>query len=85
MLALRIALTVAEIVLLVAVLAYFLRKLTGLLSHIGGTLENISAGVVAIEGHVTPIGPGADELNRRLGDAAGHLGNAAEAAEKLAR
>lgn len=82
---LRVALTVAEIVLFVAAVAYFLIRLTRLLTHTGDTLEQIADGVVAIEGHTRVIGPGTDEINTRLTAAAGNLEQAAVAAEQLAR
>lgn len=80
---LRVLLSVAEIVLLVAVLAYFLLRLTRMLSHTGDTLEKISEGVKAIEGHLTVVGPGATNLNALLTESAGNLERAAVAAEQL--
>ena len=80
---LRVVLTVAEIAALVAVLCYFLKALTNMLSHIGDTLTNIADGVKAIDSHVTIIGPGADQLNALLTGAAGSLEQAAVAAEAL--
>ena len=80
---LRVVLTVVEIAALVAVVCFFLIKLTQMLSHIGDTLENISEGVKAIDGHVSIIGPGTDELNSLLTGTAGNLERAAVAAEQL--
>ncbi|MEW6154384.1 MAG: hypothetical protein AB1673_10415 [Actinomycetota bacterium] len=82
---LRVVLTVVEIALLVAVLAYFLRRLTAQLRRTGDTLAKIADGVKAIEGHCTIIGPGADALNGLLAESAGNLERAAEAAEALSR
>lgn len=82
---LRVVLSVVEILLFVAAVAYFLIRLTQLLSHIGDNLEHIAEGVVAIEGHTRVIGPGADEINARLAAAAGNLEQAAVVAETLAR
>ncbi|MGH9276852.1 MAG: hypothetical protein ACRD12_01895 [Acidimicrobiales bacterium] len=82
---LRVALSVAEIVLFVAAVAYFLIRLTKILTHIGDTLEKIGEGVVAIEGHTRILGPGTDEINARLRATAGNLEQAAIAAEALAR
>lgn len=82
---LRVVLTIAEIGALVAVLCFFLMKLTTMLSHIGDTLTNIADGVKAIDNHVTIIGPGADQLNALLTGAAGSLEKAAVAAETLGR
>jgi len=81
---LRVALTVGEILLLVVVLAYFLRMLTKLLAHVGDTLQHIADGVRAIKGHCEIIGPGADQINLVLGEAAANLQQAAVATEALA-
>lgn len=80
---LRVVLTVVEIGALVAVLAYFLVRLTETLSHTGDTLEKIADGVKAIEGHCTILGPGADQINGLLRASAGNLERAAVAAEQL--
>ena len=48
-----ITLSVVEIVVLVAVLAFFLLVLTKLLGHVAGNLHSVSCGVQAIEGHLT--------------------------------
>ncbi len=81
---LKIVLSVAEVVLLAGVLLYFLRRIDGHLVHIQGNLGRISEGVAAVEGHCSVIGPGADEINRLLGQAAAGLTRAAEEAEALA-
>lgn len=81
---LRIVLSVAEILLLVVVLAYFVIRLTQSLSHIGDTLEKISEGVQAIEGHCSILGPGTEQLNGRLTETAGGLERATAAARQLA-
>ena len=80
---LRVALTVGEILLLVVVLAYFLRLLTKLLTGVGDNLEKIAGGVQAVEGHCTAIGPSVGELNGLLKEAAGNLEQAAMAAERI--
>ena len=80
---LRVVLSVVEIAALVAVVCFFLIKLTAMLSHIGDTLTNIAEGVKAIDNHVSIIGPGTDELNALLTSAAGSLEKAAVAAEHL--
>ena len=82
---LRVVLTVVEMALLVATLAFFLLRLTKQLKQTGDTLEKIADGVKAIEGHCTIIGPGADQLNALLADSAGNLERAAVAAEALSR
>lgn len=81
---LRIVLTVVEIVLLVAVLAYFLIRLTKMLSHTGDTLEKVADGVKTIEGHCQILGPGSEQINMLLQESAGNLERAATAAEDLA-
>ena len=80
----QIVLTVVEALALVGVLIYFLRRIDAHLVHIHGNLERISEGVAAVEGHCAIIGPGTDEINRLLGQAAGGLTRAAEEAEALA-
>jgi hypothetical protein len=82
---LRVVLTIAEIALLVATLAYFLLRLTKQLRHTGDNLEKIADGVKAIEGHCTILGPGAGQLNGLLAESAGNLERAAVAAETLGR
>jgi hypothetical protein len=47
-------------------------------------MVKIAEGVAAVEGHCAIIGPGADEINRLLGQAAAGLTRAAEEAESLA-
>lgn len=80
---LRVVLTVAEILLLVAVLAYFLRLLTQLLSRVGDNLETIAGGVRAVESHCTVIGPGVQQVNGLLRESAANLEQAATAAESI--
>ena len=48
-----IALSVVEIVALVAVLAFFLVVLSALLRHVAGNLHRVACGVQSIEGHLT--------------------------------
>ena len=80
----QVVLTVIEVLAFVGVLLYFLRRIDGLLEHIQGNLGRISEGGAAVEGHCAVIGPGADEINRLLGQAAGGLTQAAQEAEALA-
>jgi len=80
---LRVVLSVAEIVLLVVVLAYFLWRLTRMLAHTGDTMEKIAEGVKAIESHVAVVGPGTATVNALLAESAGNLERAASAAERL--
>lgn len=80
---LRIALTVVEMLLLVVVLAYFLRLLTKLLNGVGDNLERIAGGVQAVEGHCATIAPSVDQLNGLLKESVGNLERAAAAAERI--
>lgn len=78
---LRIVLTVAEIGLLVAVLAYFLNKVALLLNRISATLGKVTFGVRAVETQCGVIGPAADRLNASLRETVANL-QAATAAIK---
>lgn len=81
---LRVVLSVVEVVLFVAVLLFFLRRLDNLLADVQSNLTKIAEGVAAVEGHCAIIGPGTDEINRLLGQAAAGLTRAAEEAESMA-
>ncbi|CAN5625138.1 hypothetical protein BH20ACT2_BH20ACT2_20830 [soil metagenome] len=81
---LRVFLTVFEIVLLVAVLAYFLNRVAGQLMHISDTLGKVAFGVRAVETQCGVIGPAADRINASLEQTAAGLGQAAQLAEELA-
>jgi hypothetical protein len=67
----------------VLVLAYFLRLLTQLLGRVGDSLEEIAGGVKAVESHCTLVGPGVEQVNGRLREAAANLERAAAAAERI--
>lgn len=81
---LRVVLSVIEVVGLVGVLVYFLHRLDTLLAHIQANVGKIAEGVAAVEAHCAILGPGTDEINRLLGQAAAGLTRAAEEAEALA-
>ncbi len=83
MIALQVVLTCVEIVLLAGVLVYFLQKIDGELVDVIANLVKIAKGVNAVENHCAIIGPGADQVNRILGEAAGGLTVACELAEGL--
>ncbi len=85
MIALQVVLTCVEIALLAIVLVYFLRKIDTVLAHVVENVERIAKGSKAIEDHVSIIGPGADQVNRILGDAAGGLTQACVLAEGLSK
>ena len=80
----QVILSVVEVLALVGVLLFFLRRIDKLLAHIQGNLGRIAEGVAAVEGHCEIIGPGTDEINRLLGQAAAGLTQAAEEAEAMA-
>jgi hypothetical protein len=80
----RVVLSVVEVVALAGVLLYFLHRLDILLAHIQSNLGKIAEGVAAVESHCAILGPGTDEINRLLGQAAAGLTRAAEEAEALA-
>jgi len=68
---------------IVAVLAYFLRRLDSLLGNIVANLGKIADGVEGVDGHCAGVGPGADRLNELLASAAAHLDTAGREAEAL--
>jgi hypothetical protein len=68
-----VVLTVADVVLLIAGLAFYLYWAGSLLAGIAAKLEE-SAGIVrTIVGHAELIGPGVDHINRTGGIVAGAL------------
>ena len=81
---LLVALTVIEIVALVAVLALFVIAITRRLRAVGTALEQVSGNVLgAIQGNVFLVGAGSAILNNQL-DAIGGMATAvAEKAESL--
>jgi hypothetical protein len=81
---LRIILTVVEIALLTAVLAWFLARIARLLNSISATCGKITFGVRAVESQCAVIGPTADRLNGALQQVVGRLDQAASQAERAA-
>ncbi len=81
---LRIFLTVLEIALLVAVLAWFLARIAKLLVSISGTCGKIAFGVRAVETQSAVIGPSADRINAGLSEVNNKLDQAAAEAERRA-
>jgi hypothetical protein len=81
---LRVALTVADIVLLALVLAFFLTRVTAGLQSIADNLGRVADGVVAIEGHARILHPGADAINSNLNAAARNLTEAVGHAQAIA-
>lgn len=82
---LRIFLTVFEIVLFVAVLGYFLNRITRQLVSVNKTLAKITFGVRAVETQCHVIGPTTDRINSNLAAVAAGLEDAASRAARLAR
>ncbi|MEX2291492.1 MAG: hypothetical protein WD794_14360 [Mycobacteriales bacterium] len=80
---LLIALSVFEIVLLVAVLAFFVIRITKLLRHISTNLAKITWGVRTLVTQCGAIGPAADQINSNLAATAADLERAAVGAERL--
>lgn len=79
---LLIALSVAEALLLVIVLAVALIRISRLLRSISTTLGKIAFGVRAIEKQASAIGPGVGEVNEELKLMAGALTAATKRAEE---
>jgi hypothetical protein len=82
---LRVFLTVLEIVLFVAVLGWFLNKITLQLVSVNRTLAKITFGVRAVETQCHVIGPAADRINANLASVAAGLEDAASRADRLGR
>ena len=80
---LRLIVTVVEIVLLVAILGWFLARIARLLVAISATCGKIAFGVRAVESQVSVIGPTTERLNSNLAQVADRLNRAAEQAERL--
>ena len=68
-----VVLTVLEIVVLIAGLAFFLYRVGTLLTRIAGNLEECDGLVGSIVGHAKLIGPGVGHINRTGGVVAGAL------------
>ena len=79
-----IALSVLEIVALVAVLAFFLLVLSKMLRHIASNLHQVSSGVSAIEGSLTILGA-VPSVNDNLDAIAGALPVVARTANAKAK
>jgi hypothetical protein len=68
-----VILTIVDIVLLVAGLAFYLYWVGSLLTRIAGNLEECGDLVRSIVGHAKLIGPGVEHINRTGGVVAGAL------------
>ena len=78
-----VVLTVVDVVLLVAGLAFYLFWVGTLLTRIAGNLEESSEIVQTIVGHAKLIGPGVEHINRTGGVVAGALPLLYEMAEGI--
>jgi hypothetical protein len=68
-----VALTLGEVVALVAVLAGYLIAIAAGLRRVSALLARVTFGVRAIETQTEPIGPALRDINTALADAAGAL------------
>jgi hypothetical protein len=80
----QLLLSIADVLLLVIVLAFFLNWVARLLNSISATLGKVTFGVRAVETQCAVIGPAADQINANLTAAAQNLERAAIGAERLA-
>ena len=63
---LLIVLTVAEIVLVIAVLAFYLNRISGSLQETARHLAKVTYGVRAVETQASSIGPSVTKINEQL-------------------
>lgn len=78
-----VVLTVIEVLVLVAGLAFFLVVLTRRLRSISQNLARVAFGVRAVETQVNAIGPGVTRINGTLADINAALPEVARKAEEL--
>lgn len=81
---LLVVLTVAEIVVVVLVLAVYVIAVTRELRSISTTLGKVAFGVRAVESQTGVIGPSVVRINKTLGEIEAALGPIAEKAERAA-
>ncbi|MBA2625199.1 MAG: hypothetical protein H0U89_06305 [Acidimicrobiia bacterium] len=79
--ALLITGTVAEILLVVGVLAWYLNQVAGSLHRTAEQLADVTWGVRAVETQCARIGPGVTKINGQLATIAGALAGVAGLAE----
>ena len=77
-----VIMTVIEMVVFVAVLGYFLARISRLVVSISSTLAKVTFGVRAVETMCAVIGPAVDKINGNLRDVASGLDQAAAMAER---
>ncbi len=80
---LLITLTVAEIVLVIGVLAYYLVQISKSLHETSRHLAKITFGVRAVETQCSTIGPNVARINEQLTAIGGVVGGAADKAEAI--
>jgi len=84
MTALLVTLTLVEIVLVLAVLVYYLARIAGSLRRTSVLLGKVAFGVRALETQCAVIGPSVVTVNEQLGGIAGALGDLANLADAAA-
>lgn len=81
---LLIVLTVAEIALVIAVLAFFLIRISRSLHATAQHLAKVTYGVRAVETQCSTIGPSVTRINEQLVGIAGAVAGVADRAEAIA-
>ena len=79
-----ISLTVVEIVLVIAVLAFYLIRISASLHETARHLAKSTYGVRAVETQCSSIGPSVTKINEQLATFTGALGGVATRAETIA-
>jgi hypothetical protein len=79
-----ISLTVVEIVLVIAVLAFYLIRISASLHETARHLAKSTYGVRAVETQCSSIGPSVTKINEQLATITGALGGVATRAETIA-
>ncbi|SDY56952.1 hypothetical protein SAMN05661080_03898 [Modestobacter sp. DSM 44400] len=83
MTALLVTLTIVEIVLVLAVLVYYLARIAGSLRRTSTLLGKVAFGVRAIETQCSIIGPSVLTVNEQLGGIAGALAELTDLADAV--
>lgn len=81
---LLITLSVVEVVLVIAVLAYYLIQISKSLHETSRHLGKVTFGVRAVETQCSSIGPSVVRINEQLTTIAGAVGGVADKAEAIA-
>ncbi len=80
---LLIVLTVAEITLVIGVIAFYLMRISRSLHMTAKHLAKVTYGVRAVETQCVSIGPSVTRINEQLGVIAGAVGAIADRAEAI--